>query len=336
MKTPIPSPAAALEHPLLFQPLLQPRVWGGRLLETAFGRLLPDDGLPYGESWELCDRPEAQTVVVGGPLAGCTLHDLWTSPAWSEAIFGPPPPEGRAGRFPLLVKILDARDTLSLQVHPPADVASTLGGEPKTEMWYIAAAEPGAALHAGFARAVTPEEFRLALADGSASSLVARLEPKPGDSLFIPSGRIHAIGAGLLIFEIQQNSDTTYRVYDWDRVGLDGQPRTLHLEPALKSIDFQDVAPPLQKPGGSLLVDCPCFRVGRWTGEAGQSLLPGRVGEPALLTVVSGSVVWSQEHPSPPQGPGTFALFPACLTTEQRTLVAESQGAEVLVTTWPG
>lgn len=247
---------ALFAEPLVFRPLYQERVWGGRRLESVFGRQLPP-GRPIGESWELVDRPEAQSVVDGGPLAGATLHDLWTR--HRDAVFGPHAPD--AARFPLLAKILDARETLSVQVHPPARVAERLGAEPKTEMWYVLEAEEDAAVYAGFRAGVTRGAFERALGDGSVEGLLHRIPVAAGDAITIPSGRCHAIGAGCLIAEIQQNSDSTYRVYDWNRVGLDGRPRELHLCESMESIDFNDSEPALTPPGSSPVSATPWFRV---------------------------------------------------------------------------
>lgn len=250
---------------LRFKPIYQQRVWGGRTLETLFHRTLPPDAQPYGESWELVDRPEAQSIVANGPLAGKTLHTLWTE--HRAEIFGPNAPQSE--RFPLLLKILDAQDVLSLQVHPPAEKAQALGGEPKTEMWVIAHAEPQARLYAGVQPGTTRESFAQALQAETADALVPSLPVTKGDFIFIPSGRLHAIGAGLLIFEIQQNSDTTYRVYDWGRRGLDGQPRELHIDKSLESIDFTDTAPALGAVEGNTLVNCPYFHVSQHKLPAG-------------------------------------------------------------------
>ncbi len=148
-------------------------------------------------------------------------------------------------RFPLLIKILDAREKLSLQVHPPAERARELGGEPKTEMWYIADAAPGAELYVGLKRGVTRAIFEERLVAGTVEECFHRVPVKAGEAMFLPSGRVHAIGGGLVIFEIQQNSDTTFRVFDWNRRGLDGKPRALHLAESLASIDFTDFEPAL-------------------------------------------------------------------------------------------
>lgn len=227
-------------HPLRFRPIYKERIWGGRALASLYGRDLPGTA-PIGESWEITDRPEGVSVVAEGPLAGRTLTDLVR--ADPAGLLGDAP--ARAGRFPLLVKILDARDILSLQVHPPASLAAGLGGEPKTEMWYFTATEPGARILAGLRPGATRDEFERRLGDGSVGECFHSLPVRPGDSMFLPSGRVHALGAGLVLFEIQESSDTTYRVFDWNRVGLDGKPRDLHVRESLASIDFSDFAPPL-------------------------------------------------------------------------------------------
>ncbi len=227
-------------YPLTFHPIFKERVWGGRNLERLYQKALPPK-VPIGESWEITDRPEGVSVIANGPLAGKTLR--WLMEHHREGLLGPS--ESPASFFPLLIKILDAQETLSVQVHPPATAAAALGGEPKTEMWYIAEAAPGAELFAGWQNGVTRDQVERNIQDGTIAASIHRMKVKTGDALFLPSGRIHAIGAGNVIFEIQQNSDTTYRVFDWNRVGLDGKPRQLHIPEALASIDFHDVEPPL-------------------------------------------------------------------------------------------
>ncbi len=229
-------------YPLTFQPIFKERVWGGRNLERLYRKPLPP-GVPIGESWEITDRPEAASVVANGPLAGKDLR--WLMEHHPKELLGPA--QTQNGRFPLLIKLLDADEKLSLQVHPPARAAARLGGEPKTEMWYIADARPGAELYAGLRGGVTRPEFERKINDGTVADCFHRLPVKPGDVMFLPSGRVHAIGAGLVIFEIQQNSDTTFRVFDWNRPGLDGQPRELNVEQSLQCIDFNDFEPSLAK-----------------------------------------------------------------------------------------
>lgn len=274
--------------PIVFQPLYMQRVWGGRTLETAYGRQLPD-AAPYGESWEIVDRPDEQSVVIDGPHEGRTLHELWSD--HREEIFGTGLPS--AERFPLLIKVLDARDDLSIQVHPPAELAPSLGGEPKTEMWYIADCDPRAKLYVGLKKGVTRAYFEAALDEGAVADLVHAIEPEAGDSIFIPSGRLHAIGAGFLIHEIQQNSDTTYRVFDWNRLGLDGKPRDLHVEESLKSIDFDDFEPSMDEPEDNTLADCEYFHVEKLTlapGDIVGNLSPDRF---SIFSVAEGEITCS-------------------------------------------
>jgi len=221
-------------YPLKFQPLYMERVWGGRNLERVFNRTLPA-GKVIGESWEICDRPQEQTQIINGSLAGKTLHEVID--ILGKDLTGEVPL--LKGRFPLLIKFLDAQERLSLQVHPPAEIADSLGGEPKTEMWIIADAAPEAHLIAGLKKWVTRGQFAQALEKNEVEPLCHRFKVKAGDVMFLPSGRLHAIDAGNVIVEIQQNSDTTYRVYDW------GRPRELHVEQSMKSIIFDDYEPAL-------------------------------------------------------------------------------------------
>lgn len=194
-----------MRTPLFFEPIYQERVWGGSSLASALGRKLPD-GKRIGESWEIVDRPEAQSVVARGPAKGKTLRRLIEE--HSDEIAGPGFPKERA--FPILVKWLDCRDRLSLQVHPPASVAGQLGGEPKTENWYIARAAEGASLLVGLKRGATREAFERAIKDGTVSELVHRFPVSEGHSILVRSGQIHAIDAGNLILEIQQNSEIRF------------------------------------------------------------------------------------------------------------------------------
>src|SRR5688572_30715456 len=301
---------------LSFRPLYMERVWGGRRLENRLGRALPA-GAVIGESWELVDREDAQSVVDRGEHAGMTLHQLWTD--HREAVFGK---VADTPRFPLLAKILDARETLSVQVHPPASVAPELGGEPKTEMWYLLEAEEGAELFAGFRQGTNRAAFESALANGDVASLLHRIPVRAGDTLFIPSGRCHAIGAGCLIVEIQQNSDTTYRVFDWNRPGLDGKPRALHIAESLRSIDFQDYEPGLV-PRGEAIV-CDAFRVEAQALD-GPREERGRQG--VIYTVLEGKVRCGGRE----FARGSFFLLPA--TAEDRTLEPMIAGTKVLRST---
>jgi mannose-6-phosphate isomerase len=297
------------------------RIWGGRRLESLLGRQLPVTER-IGESWELVDREDAQSVVHRGPLRGCTLHELWTE--HRETVFGPGLPD--SPRFPLLCKILDAQDRLSVQVHPPLAVAGRLGGEPKTEMWYLLDTQPDSAIYAGLKEGVDRGAFEVALAEGRVAETIQTLPTHDGDAIFIPSGRIHAIGAGNLIVEVQQNSDTTYRVFDWNRLGLDGEPRALHVEESLASIDFADAHPQFASPDGDTLIECPFFRVEKWALEAPRSEDgPGF----AIFTVVAGSVECDDHR----FARGAFFLLPA--NAKNRELRPLETGTVVLRTTIP-
>ncbi|MEY5024859.1 MAG: hypothetical protein RLZZ244_387 [Verrucomicrobiota bacterium] len=253
-------------EPLTFTPIYQPRIWGGRALAHRLGRTLPE-GEPIGESWDLVDRPEAQSVIDSGPHAGTSLHALWTHHRTS--VFGTGLPDTL--RFPILFKILDAAALLSVQVHPPEPQARRFGGEPKTEAWYFLNAQPDACVYLGFRKGVTQRQFESILDSGQIEPLLHRLAVHTGDAIYVPSGRCHAIGAGCLIAEIQQNSDTTYRVFDWNRLGLDGQPRALHRKESLECIDFLDHEPGPLPRTAETLVECPHFALEVWNLEEPQS-----------------------------------------------------------------
>lgn len=271
-----------------FQPLYQERVWGGRALASALGRSLPAE-TPIGESWEVVDRPEAQSLIKGGSFAGSTLRSLIEK--HGSELMGPSYPVSKP--FPVLVKWLDCRERLSLQVHPPVSVAAELKGEPKTENWYIADTVPGAHLIVGLKKGVTRAAFEKALAEGKLEQCVHRFPVARGDSIFVESGRIHAIDAGNLILEIQQNSDTTYRVYDWGRVGLDGKPRKLHVSESLKSIKWDDFEPAPMRgaPTSGVIAECREFLIRRVVLDRGEKLVFEAGEQPRILSVVSGGLV---------------------------------------------
>lgn len=278
---------------LRFQPIYQERVWGGRALATELGRALPESA-PIGESWEIVDRAEAASVVVGGSFGGQTLRSVLERNVAS--IMGP---DWQADRpFPILVKWLDCRERLSLQVHPPASVAPGLGGEPKTENWYIAQTGPEAELIVGLKKGVTREQFERAIRDNTVEQCVHHFRVAAGDSILVHSGQVHAIDAGNLILEIQQNSDTTYRVFDWGRVGLDGKPRKLHVAESLKSIDWHDFEPsPVRAaPTAGVIADCAEFRIRRVVLGAGERLHLRANEQPRIVSVVSGGVRATGEH----------------------------------------
>lgn len=247
--------------PLRLTPACKDYLWGGTKLITEYGKQTDKDKM--AESWELSCHPDGESRVKGGPYDGLTL-----SQALDRMGQGALGERGAAfSRFPLLIKLIDAKDRLSIQVHPDDAYALRVEGEyGKTEMWYVVDCEEGAGLYLGFSREVSREEFARRIADGTLEQVLRRVPVKPGDSFFIPSGTLHAIGAGILIAEIQQNSNTTYRVYDYGRLGTDGNPRPLHVEKALEVTDTRPAdipAPgaPRVFPGGSVteLASCRYF-----------------------------------------------------------------------------
>jgi mannose-6-phosphate isomerase len=322
-------------YPLTFHPIFKDRVWGGREMERLYKKKLPADR-PIGESWEISDRPGGVSVIANGPLAGKNLRWLMENHA-TEILGGAKSATGN--RFPLLCKILDAREKLSLQVHPPANKAAELGGEPKTEMWFIADAVPGAELFVGLKRGVTRAEFEKKIETGGVAECFHRVPVHAGDAMFLPSGRVHAIGAGLVIFEIQQNSDTTYRVFDWNRVGLDGKPRELHVAQSLASIDFNDFEPALVETkfvaDGKIpkrtLVNDPLFNVEAWKLNSGAgSLLQSKKLQ--IVAVTGGEVEIKGGSTSVKLSAGQFSLIPASL---ERTEVLAKSAAALLVSVTP-
>jgi len=223
-------------YPLRFKPIFKERLWGGEKLRTVLGK--PVLGSQIGESWEVSGVPGDVSVVAEGPLAGQALTDLISRDA--EALLGRRVLERFGTEFPILIKFIDAKEDLSIQLHPDDRLARARHGSfGKTEMWYIMDADPGARLIVGFKRDVSRQEYEEALAAGRLTDLLHYQEVRPGDGIFIPAGKIHAIGAGVMLAEIQQSSDVTYRVYDFDRRDASGQLRELHTDLALDAMDFK-------------------------------------------------------------------------------------------------
>lgn len=223
-------------YPLLFEPNFREVVWGGgRLLEW---KGLPPADVPIGESWEVCSLPERESVISNGPYAGRKLNDF--TDEMGEKVLGRAVVKQYGRQLPLLVKLIDAHQDLSIQVHPNDEMAMRYHGKKgKTEMWYVIDAEPGSSVLVGFKKKITPLEYGLRVMDGTICDVLARHEVKPGDVFYIPSGRVHAICGGILLAEVQQSSDITYRIFDYDRPGIDGRPRELHTEMAAKAIDYE-------------------------------------------------------------------------------------------------
>jgi mannose-6-phosphate isomerase len=258
-----------------FQPHYQPALWGGRRLEEEFGRDLPKGEI--GESWELVELPERESPVAGGPYAGKKIGELWRAGALGGSA---------KGGFPFLLKWIDAAQKLSVQVHPDAAACAKLGkGAPKTEAWYVAYAEPKATLLIGHHPGLDPLTLKQAATGGTLQKWLYETRPRAGDMFLLEAGTVHAIGAGFLLLEVQQPSDTTFRIYDWGRVGADGQPRALHLEEAAASVAYNRYGAPRAVRQG---VGGPCFtmrslRTGLSVPAHGLRVLVADAG-PARLT----------------------------------------------------
>lgn len=316
-------------YPLTFQPVLKDYIWGGRNLATRLGRTLPPGRV--AESWEIAAHPDGQSIVANGRFAGETLSAVQETlgldlighnNAWAHA----------RGKFPLLIKLLDAHRRLSVQVHPDDAYALTHEGNElgKTEMWVVLHAEPDAAIILGVKRATTPQTLRAALAAGRLGPHLHEIRVRTGDFVCVPAGSLHAILGGLLIVEIQQNSNTTYRVYDWNRVQDDGTPRPLHVDKALDVINFAQVEPclprpqPIAAPGAGITCEQLCqnayFVTERVEMEAGATwsgLCDGRTLE--IWGVISGAARVNEA----PLAAVRFALLPARLG--DYTVVAQTK-----------
>lgn len=256
-----------LDRPLRFQPLIKRALWGGRKLGDRLGKAIGPE-TDYAESWEVVDHGTDQSVVIDGPAAGKTLAELLKS--HGAELLGRHAPQTR---FPLLFKFLDCRDKLSVQVHPNDDQGAKLLPPDlgKTEAWVVLAVEPGAVIYAGLKRGFDRGAFERELRRGTCDLCLHRFEPKVGDCLFLPAGVVHAPGGGILMAEIQQSSDVTFRLHDWNRVGADGKPRTLHIDAALDVINY-DYGPanpqtpqPTDDPRAEQLVACEKFVLERIT-----------------------------------------------------------------------
>jgi len=239
-------------YPLKFKPRLVEKIWGGRKIETVLGKSLPP-GKQIGESWEIFDFPPGvcdqsgkwvSAEVANGPLAGRTLHSIVEE--FDRDLLGDVQPVGPHRQFPILIKFLDAREDLSVQVHPDESyAAANEGAHLKTEAWYVVENDPGARIYKGLRGGVTRDSFRQSIEQGKCEEHLAAIPVKQGQCFFLPSGTVHALGAGILVAEVQTPSDTTFRVYDFNRLE-NGKPRTLHVEQALECIDFSGTPEPAQ------------------------------------------------------------------------------------------
>ncbi len=287
------SPAAV---PLKLQPAFKDYLWGGERLKTEYGKRTALS--PLAESWELSCHKDGPSLIAEGPYAGRALAEYV---AENPACLGT---KHRGGAFPVLIKLIDAAKPLSVQVHPSDDYAQRMEGEPgKTEMWYVVDAAPGAALYYGFSKEITREEAAKRIADGTLTDVLNAVPVQAGDVFFIEAGTVHAIGAGILIAEIQQNSNTTYRVFDYGRVGADGKPRALHVE---KALDVARLCPPARPAGpmgrpettggltDTLLAECEYFTARLLAVRGSAPLRAGAESFHSLLCLGGeGAVVWN-------------------------------------------
>ena len=322
-------------YPLRFAPLYRRYLWGGRRLQSLLGKKL-GEGDDFAESWEVVDRGADQSVVAAGPLQGRTLADVIA--AHGRELFGRHFATLPTRRFPLLFKLLDCQRTLSVQVHPDDAAAARLDPPDlgKTEAWVILHAEPGSLVYAGLKRGFDRAALEREVRRGTTELCLHRFEPRVGDCVFIPAGVVHALGAGLVVAEIQQSSDTTFRLFDWNRLGPDGQPRPLHVAAALDAIDY-DAGPisaatprPTDLPHVQRLVACDKFVLERWQLTTPQPI--GGDDRFRIVVVVSGEVAVEQDAATAPLRRGEVVLLPAAISAFALTPHAS---AELLVALLP-
>ena len=319
----MPVSPKALAAPLTFAPRLKHYLWGGRRLEELFGRRLPEG--VTAESWEVSGHPDEPSVVVDGPLKGRELPGLVAE--YGIALLGHRGARAaERGTFPLLVKLLDASHALSVQVHPDDDRAAAhrTGESGKDEMWYILHAEPGASIIHGLREGIGRPGLRRAVSEGRVQDVLNRVAVRPGDSIMVPAGTVHGILSGVVLLEVQQTSDTTYRIHDWDRLGPDGRPRELHVGRALEVIDFEDRGAALVEPrpvasGGGIrrevVAECRHFVVERIRAEARATFSATLDGATCEIwgTVAGEASLRAPRAPALELEPARFVLLPATM-----------------------
>lgn len=301
-------------YPLRFEPIYEYRLWGGRRLANLLAAPLPGDG-PISEAWLLSDRDDHASLVADGPLKGCTLGQLLKESP--EQLLGKL--AGHFRRFPLLLKFLDARDTLSVQVHPSDRQTNYLpaGESGKTEAWVILEAGPESRIYAGLKPGTTADDLGRAIANGTVPERLASFRPMPGDGIFLEAGTVHSLG-GVVAFEVQENSDVTFRLYDWDHVdATTGKHRDLQIDQAMACIDFAQgavgpVAPAVEEVEPVLrerLFLCEHFGVWRLSGESPFTV--GAARSPRVLVCTAGDGQLEHDGASYPFGKGDVLLLPA-------------------------
>lgn len=302
-------------YPLLFEPIYQYRPWGGRRMAGLLKTPLPGEG-PIGEAWILSDRDDFQSVVANGPLKGQTIRKLLKES--KEQLMGKF--VGDFDHFPLLLKFLDAHEMLSVQVHPSEAIADLLpvGETAKSEAWVVLEAGNNSHIYAGLKPGTTKEIIQNALSDGTVEQHLASFIPQKGDGIFIPAGTVHALGGDVVVFEIQQNSDVTFRLYDWNHIDArTGHPRELQIDKALECIDFKQgiigpVIPQLEKEMPAkreMLFKCENF--GLWRVEADSMFIVGVAETPRIFVCLNGEGQVEHEGKSYPIGKGDVMLLPA-------------------------
>ncbi len=308
-----------LLYPLRFEPIYQYRLWGGRRLAGLLTAPLPGDG-PIGEAWVLSDREDHPSRVADGPLKGRTIAQLLAQ--FPEQVMGKL--AGRFRRFPLLLKFLDAREMLSVQVHP-ADTHTDLlpaGETGKTEAWVVLEAGPKSRIYAGLKPGTTEADLRQALTSGTVADRLAYFGPKAGDGVFLPAGTVHTLGGGVVVFEVQENSDVTFSLYDWNHVDAKtGQPRALQVDRALACIDFGECAGGLVAPvveatkpvERERLFHCRYFRLARLRGDSPFAV--GAPGVPSVLVSIDGTGELEHGGATYAVGKGDVFLLPAVTGT---------------------
>lgn len=315
-------------YPLRFEPLIRRYLWGGRRLQTLLGKPLGEGG-DYAESWEIVDHGPDQSIVQAGALAGQSLREIVTRQG--RDLFGRHHP---LPQFPLLFKFLDAHRSLSVQVHPNDEQARQLDPPDlgKTEAWVVLHAEPGSLIYAGLKRGFDRQAFEREVNRGTTALCLHHFEPRPGDCVFIPAGTVHALGEGLVIAEIQQASDTTFRLFDWNRTDAHGQPRPLHVEAALNVIDYDKGPVSSQTPQHTdlahvhRLVCCDKFWLDRWTCDGAQEI-PGD-DRFHIVSVLEGALRLDGDPTGEPLKRGQTVLLPASVNPrrvvcEERTVLLD-------------
>ena len=315
---------AHLDYPLRFKPILKQYIWGGRRLGSMLCKPIGSEN-NYAESWEVVDHRDGQSIVRSGPHAGMSLGDLVSQ--LPEELFG----TKQHDRFPLLFKFLDANKTLSVQVHPDDAYAQMMDPPDlgKTEAWVVVHADSESLLYAGLKHGTTQTDLENALDTGTVADVLNEIEVSDGDCVFIPAGTVHALGEGLVIAEIQQASNTTFRLFDWNRLGADGKPRDLHVKQSLEVTDFEKGPVRLQKSDRiddvrEVLVECDQFQLQRWTVTAGSEFdFHGHDGF-QIVSVLEGAVELARDPSASPLNMGETCLYPAACTNRRAAAVSDS------------